>query len=89
MATFLNTSATTYHLENVIKGASERLILISPFLKLNDRVRELLDDKNRLKIDVRIVYGKSEIQPQEIGYLRAPNKTGIGLLRGYGSPSCL
>jgi phosphatidylserine/phosphatidylglycerophosphate/cardiolipin synthase-like enzyme len=70
MAKFLNTSATNYFLEEMIKSASDRLILISPFLKLNDRIKELLSDKNRLKIDVRIVYGKSELQPQEIEWLR-------------------
>ena len=70
MAKFLNTSATNYFLEEMIKSASDRLILISPFLKLNDRMKELLADKNRLKIDVRIVYGKSELQPQEIEWLR-------------------
>ena len=70
MAKFLNTSATNYFLEELIKNASDRLILISPFLKLNDRMKELLADKNRLKIDVRIVYGKSELQPQEIEWLR-------------------
>ncbi|MBE9159378.1 phospholipase D family protein [Nodosilinea sp. LEGE 06152] len=70
MAKFLNTSATNYFLEELIKGASDRLILISPFLKLNDRVKELLEDKNRLKIDVRIVYGKNELQPEEINWLR-------------------
>ena len=70
MAKFLNTSATNYFLEEMIKTASDRLILISPFLKLNDRMKELLADKNRLKIDVRIVYGKSELQPQEIEWLR-------------------
>ena len=70
MAKFLNTSATNYFLEELIKNARDRLILISPFLKLNDRIKELLDDKNRLKIDVRIVYGKSELQPQEMDWLR-------------------
>jgi len=70
MAKFLNTSATNYFLEELIKGASERLILISPFLKLNARIRELLEDKNRLKIDVRIVYGKIELQPEEINWLK-------------------
>ena len=69
MAKFLNTSATNYYLEELIKGASDRLILISPYLKLNDRIKELLEDKNRLKIDVRIVYGKSELQPMEISWL--------------------
>ena len=69
MSKFLNTSATNYYLEELIKSASDRLILISPFLKLNDRIKELLEDKNRLKIDVRIVYGKSELQPSEINWL--------------------
>lgn len=70
MAKFLNTSGTTYHLEDLIKNASDRLILISPFLKLSDRIKELLEDKNRLKIDIRIVYGKSDLQPEEINWLK-------------------
>lgn len=45
-------------------GAVDRLILISPFLKLNDRIKALPSDKNRLKIDVRVIYGKRELQPQ-------------------------
>jgi phosphatidylserine/phosphatidylglycerophosphate/cardiolipin synthase-like enzyme len=71
MAKFLNTSATNYYLEEMIKGAKDRLILISPFLRLNDRIKELLEDKNRLKIDVRVVYGKSELQPEEVKWLQA------------------
>lgn len=55
MAKFLNTSGTTYYLEELIKNAQERLYLISPYLKLNDRGKELLEDKDRMKIDVRIV----------------------------------
>ena len=70
MAKFLNTTAVNYHLEELIKDAKGRLILISPFLKLNDRIKELLTDKNRYKIDVRIVYGKSELQPEEINWLK-------------------
>lgn len=69
MAKFLNTSATSYFLEELIKSAKDRLILISPFLKLNDRIKELLEDKNRLKIDVRIIYGKNELQNNEINWL--------------------
>jgi phosphatidylserine/phosphatidylglycerophosphate/cardiolipin synthase-like enzyme len=70
MAKFLNTSATTYFLEEMIKSANERLILISPFLKLNDRIKELLEDKNRMKIDVRIIYGKNDLQNKEIQWLQ-------------------
>ena len=70
MAKFLNTSATSYYLEELIKNAKERLCLISPYLKLNNRIKELLEDKDRLKIDVRIVYGKSELQPAEANWLK-------------------
>ena len=70
MAKFLNTSAASFYLEEIIRSARDRLILISPLLKLNDRIKELLEDKNRLKVDVRIVYGKNELQPEEINWLR-------------------
>jgi len=46
LAKFLNTSATNYFLEELIKNASDRLILISPYLKLNDRIKELIEDKD-------------------------------------------
>lgn len=70
MTKFLNTSGTTYHLEELIKKATDRLVLISPYLQFNERIKELLEDKNRLKIDIRIVYGKSELSPQEINWLK-------------------
>lgn len=69
VAKFLNTSATNYFLEELMKNATDKLILISPYLKLNDRIKELIEDKNRLKIDVRVVYGKNELQTREIKWL--------------------
>ncbi|MDU1983668.1 MAG: phospholipase D family protein [Streptococcus parasanguinis] len=71
MAKFLNTSGITYHLEELIKNAMDKLIIISPYLKFNERIKELIEDKNRMKIDVRIVYGKAELQPSEINWLRS------------------
>ena len=44
MAKFLDTSATNFFLEELIKNAKERLILISPYLRLND---------GRVKLEVR------------------------------------
>jgi phosphatidylserine/phosphatidylglycerophosphate/cardiolipin synthase-like enzyme len=70
MAKFLNTTHINSHLEDLLKQASERLIIISPYLKLNDRIKELLLDKDRMKIDVRIVYGKSDLAPVEINWLQ-------------------
>ncbi len=70
MAKFLNTSRTSYLLEELIKNAAIHLIIISPFLQLNDKIKELLGDKDRLKINVHIVYGKSELAPSEINWLK-------------------
>ena len=71
MAKFLNTSAANYYLEEIIRLAHDRLILISPALKLNDRVKELLEDKNQRKIQVQIAYERNQLIPEEINWLRA------------------
>ena len=70
MAKFLDTTGVSYRLENLIKNAKERLILISPYLKFNDRIKEFLSDQNNLKIDIRLVYGKNELQPEENNWLK-------------------
>ena len=71
MAEFLTTTGVSYRLEEIIKSATERLVLISPFLRVNERIKELLEDKNRLKIDVRVIYGKNELQPEENNWLES------------------
>jgi hypothetical protein len=71
MAEFLTTTGVTYRLERLIRESQERLVLISPFLKINDRLKQLLEDRDRFKIDIRVVYGKSELQPSENIWLEA------------------
>ena len=71
MAEFLTTTGVSYRLEEIIKSSTERLILISPFLRVNERIKELLEDKDRLKIDVRVIYGKNELQPEENNWLES------------------
>ncbi|HRF48207.1 MAG TPA: phospholipase D family protein [Anaerolineales bacterium] len=70
MAKFLDTTGVSYHLQQLINQAQDTLILISPYLKLNDRLRQSLEDKDRLKIDIRLIYGKNELQPEQINWLR-------------------
>jgi hypothetical protein len=71
MAKFLDTTGVSYHLQQLINKANERLVLISPYLKINDRIKQSLEDKNRLKIDIRVVYGKNELQPEENNWLKS------------------
>ena len=71
MAEFLTTTGISFRLEGIIKSATERLVIISPFLKVNERIKELLEDRGRLKIDIRVIYGKNELQPEENNWLES------------------
>ncbi len=69
MAKYLRTSSITAELENLIRDAKKELYIISPYLKLSDHIKELLNDKEREKVDVRIIFGKQELAPTEMSYL--------------------
>ena len=71
MAKFLDTTGVSYHLQQLINKANERLILISPYLKINEKIKQSLEDKNRMKIDMRVIYGKNELQPEENNWLKS------------------
>ena len=70
MATFLNTNAINYHLESLIKLASKRLVLISPFLKINEQLRNLIEDKQLNQMTIHLVYGKSALEQSERDWLK-------------------
>jgi len=70
MVEFLKTTGVSHYLEELVENAQDKLILISPYLKINDRIKEQLEEKNRMKIDVRMVYGKNELQPEENNWLK-------------------
>jgi hypothetical protein len=69
MAKFLNTSGVSYYLEELIKNTKERLVLISPYLQFNDRIKEHLQNLNLQKKDIRIVYRENKLQHEENNWL--------------------
>jgi len=71
MSKFLNSSGISFYLENLIKNADISIFLISPFLKFNPKIKQLLDDKNRLRKDIRIIYGKVDLQTDESKWLKS------------------
>ena len=73
MAEFLTTEDISARLPRLIKEAEERLFLVSPFLKINRRIKHLLEETNRFKkdVDVRVIYGKNELQPEENNWLES------------------
>jgi hypothetical protein len=71
MAKFLNTTGVSYHLEELIKTTKDRLILISPYLQFNDRIKEHLNNLNLLKRDIRIVYRENKLHIEENAWLES------------------
>jgi phosphatidylserine/phosphatidylglycerophosphate/cardiolipin synthase-like enzyme len=71
MAKFLNTTGVSYHLEELIKGTKDKLILISPYLQLSERIKEHLTNLNIQKKDIRIVYRENKLQPEENNWLES------------------
>lgn len=71
MAEFLTTTGISADIERIIKEANDRLVLVSPYLKINENLKLLLADKNNFKIDIRVIYGKNELQPAENKWLRS------------------
>ena len=69
MADFLNTTGVSYRLEEIIKRTKDKLILISPYLQFNDRIKEHLQNLNIQKRDIRIVYRENKLHPDEYNWL--------------------
>jgi len=69
MAKFLNTTGVSYHLEELIKGTKEKLILISPYLQFSPRIKEHITNLNIQKRDIRIVYRDNKLQFEENNWL--------------------
>lgn len=69
MAKFLNTTGVSYHLEELIKGTKDRLVLISPYLQFTERIKEHLSNLNIQKRDIRIVYRENKLRFEETNWL--------------------
>ena len=79
MAKFLDTQGVSHRLTEIIKKAQKRLVIISPYLRVNRQIKELLEDKDRLRIEVWVIYGKNDLRPEENNWLRSMKsiKTGF------------
>ena len=75
MAKFLNTTGLSYRLEELIKNTKDQLILISPYLQFNQRVKNNLENLHIQKIDIRIIYRKNNLGVEDQNWLE--NQIGI------------
>ncbi len=70
MAKFINTKKAVAEIEDLIKDATEKLILISPYLKLSKDFKDLLTFRNSQDKITTIIFGKQELNPDELKFLQ-------------------
>lgn len=70
MAEFLNTSRISTELERIITDAEERLVIISPYIKAEQRILEKLEDAAKRGVAVRVIHGKRDLRSDERGRLK-------------------
>lgn len=71
MAKFLNTRKAVSEIEDLIRDAGQRLILISPYLKLSKDFKELLTYRNSKDKITTVIFGKQELNPHEMKFLQS------------------
>ncbi len=70
MAKFINTRKAVSEIEELIKNAGEKLILVSPYLKLSKDFKELLTYRNNKDKVTTVIFGKQELNPDEMKFLQ-------------------
>lgn len=70
MARFLNTRKAVSEIEELIRNADQKLVLISPYLKLSKDFKELLTYRNSKDKITTVIFGKQELKPDEMAFLR-------------------
>jgi hypothetical protein len=65
MAEFLTTAAVILQVENIIKNATKKLVLISPFVQINKILLERLQQASEREVEIILIYGKGELKRTE------------------------
>ena len=53
---FLTTKAIGYYLEKMLEEASQKIVIVSPYIKMSLRVRDILMEKLKAGVEVTIIH---------------------------------
>lgn len=71
MAKFLNTRKAVAAINDLIKNAGAKLVLISPYLKLSKGFKELLTYRSNNEKITTVIFGKRKLKPEEMKFLKS------------------
>ncbi len=81
MAKFLTTTQISAELESLIRSAENDVIIISPYLKVNQRLQDFIEDANRRRVRFTLIYGKQDIRPAEREWINQLTNTETGFVQ--------
>ncbi|OEU65201.1 MAG: hypothetical protein BA863_13080 [Desulfovibrio sp. S3730MH75] len=61
MIKFVTTQGINYHLEELLKDAQKEIIIVTPYVKINFRLREILQQKKKSGVNIIIVCRKKDL----------------------------
>ena len=65
MVKFLTTAGISAELEKLVRGAQKEITLISPYIKVNQRLLGDIKDVNQRGVQFTIIYGKRDMRSEE------------------------
>jgi hypothetical protein len=69
LAEVLSTSGISHHLEQLMKNATRELVIISPYLKVTDHIRQILREIDGTRVKIRLVGREGGLEPTELEWL--------------------
>ena len=69
MAKFLTTNRISAELEDIIRLAQDDIMLISPYLKVNQRLQDFIQDADRRRVRFTLIYGKQDMNDSEWSWI--------------------
>ncbi len=82
MASFLSsTNKISAALEDLIKHAQDDIILISPYVKVNQKLQDFIRDADGRGVKIMLIYGKSDMKPDEWNWIKDLTNREVGFVR--------
>lgn len=69
MAIFLTTTNIAHYIEEIIKDAIYEIVLVCPYFKITNNFIERLNDADKRNVAISIIYGKKELDKNQIDLL--------------------
>ena len=67
-------------INQIIKKADEFIYILSPYLKISERYKDVLEDRIEDHIEIRLIYGKADLQPSESKWMNKMKKLKTGYI---------